>query len=246
MDSPGYIALSRLGAQQRNVDTIAHNLANANTPGFKASRMLFDEYLVPHGGERRPGARELAFVQDRASFRDQAAGKLSRTDNPLDLAITGEGFFVIDTPRGERFTRAGRFTIAPDGRVTTSEGYALLDRDNRPLVVTEQDTRLTVAPDGTLESENGPLGRIRVVDFEDRNRLRPEGEVLFAADGADPRTVDAPKLTQGAVEDSNVEPILEMTRMMNEVREFQFVTQFVEREGERQMNMIERLTRRRN
>jgi flagellar basal-body rod protein FlgF len=244
MDQPGHIALSRLGAQQRHVDKIAHNLANANTPGFKAGRMLFDDWVAMRAGERRPGARDVAFVHDRASFRDQAPGKFTRTDNPLDLAISGEGFFVIDTPRGERFSRAGRFTRAPDGRVTTSEGYALMDTNNRPIVVTEQDTRLSIAADGTVESENGPLGRIRIVAFDDLNRLRPEGEVLFAAD-TPPRAVERPALTQGMVEDSNVEPILEMTRMMSEVREFQFVTQFVEREGERQLNAIERLTRRR-
>lgn len=245
MDNPGYVAMSRLAAQQRNVDTIAQNLANVGTPGFRASRLLFDTWVAQQAGIDRPGGRSVAFAQDRASFRDHAMGTMTRTDNPLDIAITGEAFFVIDTPRGERFTRAGRFTIAPDGRITTSEGYALMDTQNRPLVVTAQDTRLTVAPDGTLESENGPIGRIRLVDFADRNLLRPEGDVLFVAQVEPEPAVDA-KLVQGMVEESNVQPILEMTRLMSEVREFQFVTQFVEREGERQTNAIERLTRRRN
>ncbi len=244
MDTPGYVALSRLAAQQRNVDTIASNLANSGTPGFKANRMLFDAWIARNGGIDRPGARPVAYVQDRATYRDQAAGRLTRTDNPLDLAISGEGFFVIDTPRGERYTRSGRFTLAPDGRLTTSEGYTLLSSEGKPMVVTEQDTRLTVAADGTLESENGPLGRIRVVTFDDTNRLRPEGQVLFAAD-APARTAETPRISQGMVEESNVEPILEMTRLMGEVREFQFVSQFVDREAEREANAIERLTRRR-
>lgn len=244
MDTPGYVAISRLAAQQRNVDTIASNLANSGTPGFKANRMLFDAWIARNGGIDRPGARPVAYVQDRATYRDQAAGRLTRTDNPLDLAISGEGFFVIDTPRGERYTRSGRFTLAPDGRLTTSEGYTLLSSEGKPMVVTEQDTRLTVAADGTLESENGPLGRIRVVTFDDTNRLRPEGQVLFAAD-APARTAETPRISQGMVEESNVEPILEMTRLMGEVREFQFVSQFVDREAEREANAIERLTRRR-
>lgn len=245
MDNPGYVALSRLAAQQRNVDTIAHNLANVNTPGFKAARLLFDKWIAPNSGQDRPGARDIAFAQDRATFRDHTMGTLNRTDNALDVAISDDAFFVIDTPRGERFTRAGRFTIAPDGRVTTSEGYALLDTQNRPLVVTAQDTRLSVAPDGTLESENGPIGRIRLVTFADRNALRPEGDVLFTSTAA-PEAAPEARVVQGMIEESNVQPILEMTRLMAEVREFQFVTQFVEREGERQMNAIERLTRRRN
>lgn len=244
MDTPGYVALSRLGAQSRNVDTIALNLANSSTPGFKAGRILFDEWIARNGGVDRPGARQVAYVQDRASYRDQSSGRLAKTENPFDLAISGEGYFVIDTPRGERFTRSGRFTLAPDGRITTSEGLALLSNTGQPLIVTDQDTRITVAADGTLASENGPLGRIRVVTFDDKNRLRPEGNVLFAAD-APPLPVDAPHISQGMVEESNVEPILEMTKLMAEVREFQFVSQFVDREAERQTNAIERLTRRR-
>jgi flagellar basal-body rod protein FlgF len=245
MDTPGHIALSRLAAQQRSVDTMAENLANAGTPGFKASRMLFSDWLARGSGITRPGARDVAFVQDRATFRDLAAGKMTKTDNPLDVAIAGDGFFAIDTPRGERYTRAGRFTIAPDGRVTTSEGYALMSTENQPLIVTEQDSRITIAADGTVQSENGTLGRIRVVAFDDKNRLRPEGQLLFASD-APPRAVEAPQISQGMVEDSNVEPIMEMTRLMAEVREFQFISQFVEREGERQANVIDRLTRRRS
>ncbi len=245
MDSSAYIALSRLSAQQRNVDTIAANLANSGTPGFKANRMIFDEWIARSGGADRPGARAVAYVQDRATYRDQAAGRLARTDNPLDLAISGDGFFVIDTPRGERYTRSGRFTLAPDGRITTSEGYTLLSSEGKPLVVTEQDTRLTVAADGTLESENGPLGKIRLVSFDDKNQLKPEGQVLFAANGP-ARAAEGARITQGMVEESNVEPILEMTRLMGEVREFQFVTQFVDAEAERQSNAIERITRRRS
>lgn len=246
MDNPGYIALSRLGGQQRNVDTMANNIANAGTPGFKAGRLVFEDFVFDRGGSRRPGAREVAFSVDRGSYRDPTAGPLNRTDNPLDLALSGDGFFTIDTPRGERFTRSGRFTIAPDGRVTTSEGYTLMNIENRPITVSQQDTRLTVAADGTVESENGPLGRIRIVTFEDQNRLRPEGEVLFAADGIDPQPAAAPKVMQGMIEDSNVQPILEMTRLMTELREFQFVSQFVEREGERLQNAVERLSRRRS
>lgn len=246
MDNPGYIALSRLGAQQRSVDTIAHNIANANTPGFKANRLVFEDFVARTAGERRPGAREVAFNVDRGSYRDQAPGALTRTDNPLDLALGGDGFFVIDTPRGERFSRSGRFTIAPDGRVTTSEGYALMSTDGRPITVTEQDSRLTVSADGTVESQNGPLGRVRIVTFEDQNRLVPEGETLFRGEGMEPQAAAQPKVVQGMLEESNVNAILEMTRMMTEVREFQFVHQFLEREGERLANVVERLTRKRN
>lgn len=244
MDTPGHIALSRLAAQQRSIDTISLNLANANTPGFKAGRMMFDDWVARGAGLARPGARDVHYVQDRATYRDHANGRMTRTDNPLDISIGGDGFFVIDTPRGERYTRSGRFTLAPDGRVTTSEGYALMNVENRPIVVTEQDTRLTLAADGSLASENGELGRIRIVRFDDLNRLRPEGEVLFAAD-TPPRAAETPRVVQGMVEESNVEPVMEMTRLMAEVREFQFITQFVEREGERQTNMIDRLLRRR-
>lgn len=247
MDSPGYVVLSRLALQPRATELLAHNIANADTPGFHASRMVFGAHLDRQRGVAAPpGGAPVAYAQDRASWRDTAQGPIQRTGNPLDIAIAGEGFFAVETPRGERYTRAGRFSLDAGQRLVDMEGNAVLDAEGRPIVIAAGDTRIEVLGDGTLRSENGVIARLRVVRFDDPQRLLAEGDRLFAAPAAEPPLpVERPQLVQGAVEGSNVRPVIELTRLMAELREFQFAAQFVEREGERLGNAVERILRRR-
>jgi len=244
MELPTYVALSRLAAQQRAMDVTATNLANASTPGFKASRVQFSDWLSSQTGtESFRGERSIAFTQDRATYRDQAAGTLQQTGNPLDLAISGEGYFTVDTPRGPRLTRAGRFGPLPDGSLGDGDGNSVLDSAGQKIRLAPNDTRITVSADGTISSESGTLGRIGVVKPADANRMRPEGGRTLRAD-SDTSAVATPKLVQGAVEDSNVQPIVETTRMMADLRSFQFTSQFVEAEAQRMQTAIDKITQR--
>lgn len=246
MDNAGYIILSRLGAQLRATQVVANNLANTDTPGFRAERAVFAQHLERQPGvSNPPGAPGVAFTIDRATWRDTAGGPLTTTGNPLDVAIQGDGFFAVETAQGERFTRAGRFTLHPEGRITDLDGNTVLDVRGTPIAVSANDTRLQVLGDGTIRSENGPLGRLRVVRFEDPQALRAEGDRLFASDAA-ALPVERPAVVQGAIEGSNVRPVLEVTRMTAELREFQFAAQFAEREGERLQTAVERILRRRS
>ena len=242
MQNATSVALSRLVAQQRAMDVTANNLANADTPGFKTGRTLFADWLSTQTGvDPVPGGRTVAFTQDRANYRDQAAGSLNHTANPLDLAITGPGFFTVQTKGGPMLTRAGRFSLQADGTVADESGNALLDTTGKPMRVAAADTALQVAGDGTLSSENGQLGKIGVVQPADLNRMETQGNRLLTA-GTPTTPVTQPKLVGGALEESNVQPIAETTRMMNDLREFQFVTQFVEAEGQREQTAIDKLT----
>lgn len=244
MDSPGYIMLSRLGAQLRSTQVLANNLANADTPGFRAERAVFAEFLQPRAGSAPPGDGGTAYSIDRATWRDTAAGSISTTGNPFDLALKGDGFFAVETPRGERYTRAGRFMLAGDGKLADAEGNAVLDARGMPIVLGPNDTRVEVRGDGSVRSENGPIGQLRVVRFDDPQKLRAEGGRLYASDepGA---PAERPGVVQGAVEGSNVQPVVEITTLTAQMREFQFATQFVEREGERLSSAVERILRRR-
>lgn len=247
MDSPGYIILSRLSSQMRASQLTANNLANADTPGYRASRPIFAEFVQRQGGVQGPnGAGNVGFSWDRASWRETQPGTISTTGNPLDVAISGAGFFVVETPRGERYTRAGRFAIGADGQLVDSSGAPVLNTDSRPIALGANDTRIEVRGDGTIRSENGVLGRLRVVRFADDQALRAEGDRHFDAGGQAPEEIARPQVVQGALEGSNVQSVLEMTRMMSELREFQFATQFLEREGERQQSAVDRLLRRRS
>jgi len=245
MDSPGYIILSRLSAQLRATQVLANNIANADTPGFRAERAIFapyPEFQRDVAGGR--GNREVAYALDRATWRDTAQGPISVTGNPLDLAIRGDGFFAVETPRGERYTRAGRFSLDNARRLTDAEGNAVLDARGTPIVFAANDTRIEIQGDGTIRSENGVVGRLRVVRFEDPQRMQAEGARLYASEDP-PEPVERPSLMQGAIEGSNVSAIQEMVQLTTELREFQFAAQFAEREGERLQTAVERILHRR-
>ena len=241
MDNTTNIALSRLAAQSRAMDVVAANIANASTPGYRAERPVFADWLVrePAGAEP-PGGRTLAFTQTRATYRDRTEGTLTQTGNPLDLALSGDGWFTVQTASGTRLTRAGRFTLQTDGSITDAASNALLDTQGRKLALSPADTDLTVKADGTLRSQNGVIGQIAVVTPTDPNRVTAEGGRLFRAD-VPTAPVAAPKVLQGAVEDSNVQPIAEITRMISTERDFQFVTQMVEAEGQRRQSAIDKI-----
>jgi flagellar basal-body rod protein FlgF len=247
MDSPGYIVLSRLVSQNRAMAVTANNVANADTPGFRTQRPLFGTVLERQMDVAAPrGGQDLAFAQDRATWRETAAGPLARTGNPLDLALSDQdGFFVVETPRGERFTRAGRFTLDAEGEVVDPDGNPVLGTDGRALRVARGDSRIEVLGDGTLRTENGPVGTIRVVRFANAQALQAEGDRLYAAPAdTQAENIARPGVVQGAVEGSNVRPVIELTRMTDEMRHFQFVSQMAEREGERLGSAVERILRR--
>ncbi len=242
MENALTIALSRVVSQQRGVEVRAHNIANAATPGYRAERMLFSDYLVRQARTADPaGGRVLQYVQDRATWRDNAPGALSQTGNPLDLAIAGEGFFVVATPEGERYTRAGRFTLDGDGRIIDASGNALQGIAGA-LLIPPDTGPVTISAEGAVANDQGEIGRLRIVRFEDENRLRREGDRLFRAE-IPPQDVPQPKVVQGAVEESNVRSVVELTLLMEEMREFQMATTFIEKEAERLASIPDRILR---
>ena len=242
MENATTIVLSRLVAQSRALDVTATNIANAGTPGFRAERMLFSDWLArePTGAEP-PGGQTLSYTQDRTTWRDRQPGTLRHTANPLDLAIGAQaGWFTVLTAQGPRLTRAGHFQLNATGVVVDEQGNPLLDNNGKPLQTTPTDTMLTVAGDGTLSSQNGQIGRIGMVQPADDTQFTAEGGRLLAT-ASPTAAVAAPHIIQGAIEDSNVQPIVELNRMTNDLREFQFSTQFLQSESDRQTAAIDKI-----
>lgn len=238
MDSATTIALSRLAAQQRAIDVSATNIANAATPGYHGERMLFSDWLVRQSAPgHAPGDNALVYTQDSATYRDTAPGPITHTGNPLDIAMANGGFFTVQTPRGTRLTRAEHFELNSNGTVVDAQNEPLLDVTGQPIQISTAD--------GTLSSDNGQIGKIGVVTPANPQAMRAEGSRLFDANG--PTTpLAAPKIVDGAVEDSNVQPTEEMTRMMDDLREFQFVSQFVQGEADRQQGAIDKIVQKRS
>jgi flagellar basal-body rod protein FlgF len=242
MENSTTIALSRLVAQSRALEVTATNLANSGTPGFRRERVLFSDWLAREPTRAEPpGGRILEYTQDRATYRNHQPGTLQHTGNPLDLAIgSPTGWFTVQAPQGPRLTRAGHFQLDATGRIVDENGEPLLDTTGQPLQTSPADTKLSIAGDGTLSSENGQIGKIGIVQPADENRMTAEGSRLLRSDSAT-QQVAAPHIVQGAIEDSNVQAITEMNQMMSDLREFQFTTQFIQGESDRQNNSIDKI-----
>lgn len=241
MDITTSVAASRLIAQQRAMDVTANNIANANTPGYRAERVQFSDWIDKQANPAAPSAgQSVSYTQDRATWREPQAGTLTHTANTFDLALAGDGYFTVSTATGLRLTRDGRFAPMPDGTLADSSGNAVLDTNGRPIQIPATDTQFTIASDGSVSSENGQIGKIGVVQPTDPMKMRAEGATKFVSDSPT-QPVTAPGIVQGAIEQSNVQPVMEMTRMMNDLRQFQFVTQLVQAESDRQQNAIEKL-----
>ena len=241
MDINSSVAASRLVAQQRASSVTGNNIANANTPGFKYERVQFADWLNRQTGIDTPrGGAPIVYAQDRATWRDLQPGSLSQTGNTFDVALTGDGFFTVSTQRGVRLTRDGRFGLTPDGTLADSTGNAVLDANGQPLRMPPNARQIAIAGDGSVSTDSGPVGKLGVVSPNDPGRLRAEGATLLNAPTGT-NAITRPRVVQGALEESNVQPVLELTHMLADAKEFQFVTQFLQAESDRQQGAIDKL-----
>lgn len=227
METAGYIALSRQSSLLREMQVIANNIANANTTGFRQEGMIFSEYLSE--GDRLDSVSMAAGRIHKTSF---AQGELEPTGSAYDLAIEGEGFFLVGTPNGERLTRAGAFSPSAEGLLVTPDGNPVLDGGGAPIFVPPNATDLAIAQDGTLSTGGRPIGQIGVVRPVDELAMVREGSQLFEATaGFEP--VDNPRVMQGFTEASNVDTVLQLARMVEVQRAYELGQSFSEREDER-------------
>ena len=169
METTSLIALSRQGVLRRELSAVAHNLANMNTTGFKAERMMVVEHQVRSQNDNGIRASKLAFVRDVATFQDLSEGPLKKTGNPLDIAVRNDGYFVVENPEGgELYSQSGNFMLNSDGQLVTSQGLNVLSDGGQPITFGAADTDIQIATDGTVSSESGTIARLQVVTFEDQ------------------------------------------------------------------------------
>jgi flagellar basal-body rod protein FlgF len=237
MENPLYIGLSRQVALRRHLEVVANNIANMNTVGFRADRMLFEAAMERVGGRR---SEQAAFTIDRATYTDMRPGSLRETGRALDLAIEGDGWIAVGTDEGVRYTRDARLNRAEDGRLVTLGGHAVLDDGGQPIQVPPDAETIVIGPDGTVTVDGDPLGRIGLVRFEDQQGMRRGAQGLHATDEP-PQPADGARLAQGKVEAANVQPIVEITRMMELSRDYQAVSRMVEEGHELLRSAIGRL-----
>ncbi|NEW86449.1 flagellar basal-body rod protein FlgF [Rhodopseudomonas sp. WA056] len=248
MENALLVGLSRQVVLERQMDVVANNLANISTNGFKAERSMFQEFLNTGAHEdnfARPD-RRVSFVQDRATYHDLSTGSLQQTKNPLDIAIDGPGFLVVQTPQGERFTRDGSLKINAQGQLVNSSGFPVLGTGG-PIVIQPTDKELSISPDGRVSVLEGTSiidslrGKLRVVSFDRPQTLMKQGGNLFAPT-SDQGTPDIKSmLRQGYVEKSNVNSVLEMTRMIEVTRTYTQISAMLQQQSELRKAAIEKL-----
>jgi flagellar basal-body rod protein FlgF len=242
------VGLSRQVTLERQMDVVANNVANANTNGFKADRTLFEEFLNSGAHEDNfvGSDRRVSYVQDRGTFRDIGQGPMEETRNPLDFAVDGSAFFAVQVAGGERYTRDGKFSLNAQGQLVTSDGFAVLGNAG-PITFQPTDHDINVAPDGTVTVLEGTArtdsirGKIRLVSFDDAQKLTRLGSNLYDTGSATAQAETKSTVRQGYVEKSNVNAVGEMSRMVEVMRAYTQVANMLQSQSDLHKTAIEKL-----
>jgi flagellar basal-body rod protein FlgF len=242
MDNTLLVSLSHQLAAYRSMDVIANNLANANTPAYKRESATFEEFMAqvaPAEGES--GTQQVSFVKDAGTARDLTQGHAETTNAPFDLAINGKGYFTVQTAAGAtRYTRNGHFTLDGDGRMVTEDGD-VLQGDGGEIAVTSDDGDIHIAEDGTVSGAKGQIGKLKLVDFANDSALQKEGSSLYSTD-QQPQDVESPSLHQGMLEASNVQPVVEISHMIDVMRAYQASANLSQSQEDLMRNAIDKIS----
>ena len=244
MENSLLVSLSQQLATYRAMDVIANNIANVSTPGFKRDSAKFEEYVaMMRPAEGQKGLQPVSFVKDAGVNRDTGQGNIEQTGARYDLAISGKGYFAVQTPAGIRYTRDGHFSLDGNGNLVTSQGYQV-QGDGGAITIAPTDGDINIAPDGMISSVvNGvgnQLGKIKVVDFADDTLLTKRGSSLYST-GQTPVTPPVVTIRQGSLEASNVQPVIEISKMLEVMRAYEATANLSKSEEDMMRQAIERL-----
>jgi flagellar basal-body rod protein FlgF len=244
------VGLSRQMSLSHQIDIIANNIANIDTTGFKADNAAFSQYLMPGAsdGDFTGKDNKINFVQDQGTWIDLRPGSLQRTGDPLDVAIDGKGYFVVQTPRGQRFTRNGAFGINSTGQLVTNTGDLVLGTAG-PINFQSTDHDVIISASGVVSARDGSgtvnvqRGQLQLVDFGSPQQLQKDSASTFQAPPNANQKGVAPgtRVVQGSIEKSNVQPILEMTRMIEITRTYSDVAAILQQQGDLRRNSLQQL-----
>lgn len=239
MNTALYVGLSRQATLKRALDIAANNIANADTAGFKVEQMLVQAEFA---SAPAPDAPSVAYVQDRGLVRDFTPGALDTTGAAYDVAIDGDGFFQVQTEAGIRYTRDGRFAVNAKNQLVTRSGDQVLGDGGRPITLDPTRGEPSIAGDGTISQGPEAVGKLSAVRFADLSRLSKASNNLYVApaDAVSAPAADA-VLRQGMVERSNVQPVLEITNLIEITRAYERVSKMMEQQSDLSERAIQRL-----
>jgi flagellar basal-body rod protein FlgF len=251
MENALLVGLSRQVALNHELEVIANNIANIDTTGYKADKTSFIEFLSSGASDQQFNGtdRRVSFVQDRATWIDLSQGAVQRTGDPLNVAISGPGYLVVQAPQGQRYTRNGSFSINGTGQLVTTEGYEVIG-DAGPITFQQNDHDVSISQSGIVTVREGtgtidvPRGKLQLVAFDSPNQLQKDGGSTFLA----PNGVNAnpaPQnitVVQGSLERSNVNPVAEMARMIQITRNYSDIANILQQEGDQRRNALQQIS----
>jgi flagellar basal-body rod protein FlgF len=243
MDNALFVGLSRQMLLRHEMDVVANNIANADTAGFKLETLMA-KTEPKRPANTAPGPRPVKFVLDDGVARDFGQGVLRTTGGAFDLAIEGPGFFTLSTADGERYTRDGRFTLDPSGKLITEAGEAVAGDGGGEIIVSPEKGEVSISPDGVISQAGERIGKIGVVTFGSLGALEKVGDNQFRnTSNLQPQPGTASVVRQGMLESSNVKPVVEITRMIEVTRSYERITQMLDATAELSRKSVERLGR---
>ena len=243
MDNALYVGLSRQMVLRREMDIIANNIANLDTNGFKVESLMQKTdpaYPAATFGAPKP----VKFVAADGVARDFGQGVLVKTDAPLDVAIEGQGFFQVNGPDGPRFTRDGRFTTDPSGKLVTQGGLAVADESGGEIIIDGEKGPVSIGPDGSMSQGNERVGKVGAFKFANAGVLEKAGDNLYKnTSNLSAEKAEDAKVRQGFLESSNVKPVLEITRMVEVSRAYEQTSKMIDSAADLSRRAVDRLGR---
>ncbi len=250
MENALLVGLSRQMSLGDQLDNIANNIANIDTTGFKADNTVFSEFLMPRASDQNFNGRDrrVSFVQDRTTYINMAPGALERTGNPLDVAVDGNAYFVVQTARGQRYTRNGAFQVNGAGQLVTSNGDQVLGSSG-PITFQSTDHDIVISSSGIITVREGNAtidsqrGNLQLASFANPQALQKDGASTFKAPpgvASTPASADT-RVVEGMIEKSNVNGVVEMARMIQITRSYTDVANLLSQEGDLRKNALQQL-----
>jgi flagellar basal-body rod protein FlgF len=237
MESASYVSMSRQQVLEQAMEVIANNLANASTNGFKERQAIFEDFVQTG----IPG-QKVDYVKDAGTTRDVRQGDMKVTGNPLDAALEGDGYYALQTAAGTRYTRASSFHTTPSGQLVTAQGDEVLDDRGNPIQLPTTPGNVLIATDGTISKGNVRVSKLGVVTFDNPQQLVEESAGRYTTQ-AQPNPDTTTAVRQGVVELSNVQSVIEMTRMLSVQGAYADTSQIMNAEDTRLKNAIDKLSR---
>jgi flagellar basal-body rod protein FlgF len=239
MENALYIGLSRQMALRQQMGLVSNNIANVNTPGYRADKILFEEYVT----KTKPNNEEISQVLDYGQYKDTALGNMAYTGNALDVALEGPAFFLVETANGTQYSRAGNFSLNAERVLVNSAGDPVLTNGEGQITIPENVREITITQNGEIVTDQGAAGQIGMMEFANVNNLRPTGTGYYEVINNEvPIPAENTRMQQNMLEGSNVQAVLEMTDLIEISRQYASMQRMIQGEHDRQRGTIQKLT----